>query len=33
MLSGDEQAEVLERIDQSVETVEGVLAAREHAVG
>ena len=33
MLSGDEQADVLERIDQSVETVEGLLAAREHAVG
>jgi HD domain/B12 binding domain len=33
MLNGEEEAEVLERIDQSVETVEGVLATREHAVG
>jgi HD domain len=33
MLSGDVQEDVLGRIDQSVETVEGVLAAREHAVG
>jgi hypothetical protein len=33
MLSGDVQDGVLERIDQSVETVEGVLGAREHAVG
>ncbi len=33
MLSGEAQDDVLERIDRSVETVEGVLAAREHAVG
>jgi HD-GYP domain-containing protein (c-di-GMP phosphodiesterase class II) len=33
MLSGEVQDEVLERIDQSVEMVEGVLTAREHAVG
>jgi HD domain/B12 binding domain len=33
MLSGEHEAEVLERIDQSVQAVEGVLAAREHAVG
>lgn len=33
MLSSEEQAEVLERIDHSVGTVEALLAAREHAVG
>jgi CheY-like chemotaxis protein len=33
MLSGEAQDDVLERIDRSVETVEEVLAAREHAVG
>jgi CheY-like chemotaxis protein len=33
MLSGDEDAEVLERIDQSVAAVEGRLATHEHAVG
>jgi hypothetical protein len=33
VLSGEAQDEVLERIDRSVETVEGVLATREHAVG
>ena len=33
MLSGEAQAEVLERIDQSVQAVEGLLAEREHAVG
>jgi HD domain/B12 binding domain len=33
MLSGEEDAEVLERIDRSVQTVEGLLAEPEHAVG
>jgi len=33
MLGGEAQDGVLERIDQSVGAVEGVLAAREHAVG
>jgi hypothetical protein len=33
MLSGDAQADVLERIDQSVGVVDGLLAEREHAVG
>jgi len=38
MLSGDPQDEVLERIDQSVQAVEGMLAtpsapSAEHAVG
>jgi len=33
MLSGEEEVEVLERIDLSVQTVEGLLAEPEHAVG
>jgi hypothetical protein len=33
MLSGEQDAEVLERIDRSVRAVEGQLATREHAVG
>jgi methanogenic corrinoid protein MtbC1 len=33
MQSGEEDAEVLERIDRSVKTVEGLLAEPEHAVG
>jgi CheY-like chemotaxis protein len=33
MLSGEQDAEVLERIDRSVQAVEGQLATREHAVG
>jgi HD-GYP domain-containing protein (c-di-GMP phosphodiesterase class II) len=33
MLSGEEDAELLERIDRSVQTVEGLLAEPEHAVG
>jgi hypothetical protein len=33
MLSGEESAEVLERIDRSVQTVEGQLGTPEHAVG
>jgi HD-GYP domain-containing protein (c-di-GMP phosphodiesterase class II) len=33
MSSGEENAEVLERIDRSVQTVEGSLATPEHAVG
>ena len=33
MSSGEENAEVLERIDRSVRTVEGSLATPEHAVG
>jgi hypothetical protein len=38
MLSGDAQDEVLERVDQSVQAVEGMLAtpstpSAEHAVG
>jgi len=33
MLGGEAKDGVLERFDQSVGAVEGVLAAREHAVG
>jgi hypothetical protein len=33
ILSGEAQDEVLERIDRSVQTVEGTLAMPEHAVG
>jgi hypothetical protein len=33
ILSGEAQDEVLERIDRSVQTVEGALAMPEHAVG
>ncbi len=33
MLGGEAQPEVLERIDRSVQAVEGQLATREHAVG
>jgi hypothetical protein len=33
MLSGEQDADVLERIDRSVQAVEGELATREHAVG
>jgi CheY-like chemotaxis protein len=33
MLSGEAQPEVMERIDRSVQAVEGQLATREHAVG
>jgi hypothetical protein len=33
MLSGEAQEDVLERIDQSVDVVDGLLAEREPAVG